>query len=384
MLAALILLSINLRPTASAPGPVLGAIRTDLHLSGATAGLLTSLPVVCFAVFGALAPAIANRIGSHRAVVGALGVMVVGQALRLYAGSAAPFLAASILALAGMAVANVLLPSLVKQHFPDRIGLVTALYSSGIIAGLTMASMLTAPLAEQLGGWRQAFWAWVLMALATVIPWLAMLAYDRGHAPRHASTRISLARVARTRLAWFLAIFFGFQSGQAYAVFGWLASIYVEAGSTPAAAGLYLGIATGVGIPLGFLLPAYTARRQSPYALLVVIGVCGLVGYAGLALAPLAAPALWALMVAFGTAAFPIFLALMGIRARTAEGTAALSAFAQSVGYLIAIPWPLLVGVLRDATGGFTAPLAMMALMLVPLVAFGLLASRPRFLEDEL
>ncbi|GAB3623957.1 CynX/NimT family MFS transporter [Mariniluteicoccus endophyticus] len=384
MLTALLVLALNLRPTASAPGPVLDLIRADLGMSGAVAGLLTSLPVLCFAAFGALAPMLANRYGGHRVVLVSVVAMVVGQILRLHVPGQALFLAASVVALAGMAMANVLLPSLVKQHFPERIGLVTALYSTSIIVGLTAASMLTAPLALAAGGWRQAMWAWVLLALAAVGPWLVMLAHDRGHVPSHGASRISLSRVARTPLGWCMALFFGFQSGSAYSVFGWLASIYTDAGASHAAAGLYLGIATGVGIPLGFLLPAYTARKNSPYALLVAIGVGGAVGYLGLAYAPLAAPVAWALLVAIGTAAFPIFLALMGMRARTSEGTAALSAFAQSVGYLVAAPWPILMGVLRDATGSYHWPLMMLTAMLVPVTGFALLSSRPQWLEDQL
>lgn len=384
IVTALLLLSLNLRPTASAPGPVLTAIRADLGLSGAAAGLLTSLPTVAFCVFGACAPWLANRFGTHRSVIGALVVMVAGQVVRLAATTPTGFLTATIVALAGMAVANVLLPSLVKRHFPDRIGLITALYSTGITAGVTIASMLTAPLAELWGGWRHAFWAWVALAVAALVPWLTMWAYDRGHRPTLAAERIPVLAVGRTRIGWLLGLFFAFQSGQAYAVFGWLATIYTEAGSTPAAAGIWLGIATGVGIPLGFLIPAYTARVGSPYALLGIIFVAGVAGYSGLIVAPTTLPWLWAILVAVGTSAFPIFLAFMGMRARTAAGTASLSAFSQCLGYLVATPWPLLVGVLRDATGSFTAPLLMLIGMEVPLLVFGLLASRPQYLEDQL
>lgn len=384
VLGALLLLAVNLRPTAAAPGPVLITLRADLGLSASVAGLLTSLPVVCFAVFGGAAPALANRWGPHRVVVGGLGALVVGQVVRLLATDSVTFLVASVLALAGMALCNVLLPSLVKLHFPQHLGLVTACYSTALTGGLMLAAMLTAPLAQQLGGWRHAFWAWVLLAVAALGPWLALLAYDRGHRPSLGAARISLGRVARTPLAWFMAVFFGFQSGGAYTVAGWLASVYAEAGYSQGVSGLYLGIATGVAVPLGFVLPAYIARRPSPYAVIIALSLCGVAGYGGLLLAPRAAPGLWATLIAFGTSHFPIFLAFMGLRAHTSEGTAALSAFAQSVGYLLAIPWPLLAGVLRGATGSFDATLVMLIAMLVPLTVMGLLAARPMFLEDAL
>src|SRR4051812_33382389 len=153
VLVGLILLSFNLRPAAVSVGPVLEEVRHGLGLSGAEAGLLTSLPVLAFAVFGALAPSIARIVGLDRALALSLGAVVIGLGGRAAAHDAALFLGLSGVALAGMATANVLIPSLVKLHFPDRIGRATAIYTTALAIGLTSPFLLTVPIADAFGGW---------------------------------------------------------------------------------------------------------------------------------------------------------------------------------------------------------------------------------------
>ena len=151
VLVGLVLLSLNLRPAAVSVGPVLAEVRDGLGMGAASAGVLTSLPVLAFACFGALAPALASRLGVHRVTLLALLCVVAGLGTRVLVDHEAPFLALSMLALAGMAVANVVLPSLVKLHFPDRVGLVTAIYTTALSVGLTAALFLTVPISERPG-----------------------------------------------------------------------------------------------------------------------------------------------------------------------------------------------------------------------------------------
>ena len=183
-LVALLCLAFNLRPVAVSVGPVLTEITAELGLTGTTAGLLTSLPTLCFAAFGAAAPWVARKLGDHGTIAVALLALIAGQVLRLLADDAVGFLLASALALAGMAMANVLLPSLVRQHYPDRIGLVTALYSLTLTIGVTVASMATVPLAVALGGWRAGLGTIVIAAVVALLFWLPML--RGGHATRGA------------------------------------------------------------------------------------------------------------------------------------------------------------------------------------------------------
>lgn len=386
MLLALTVLAFNLRPLASSVGPVLPQLQTDVGLTGTTAGILTSLPTACFAVIGAVAPALARRFGLHRVIgVGILAILV-GGFTRTLVHDQVSFLSLSALGLAGMALSNVLAPSVVRRHFANHVGLVTAFYSLTLSIGVAVSSGLTVPLAQAMGGWRAAFAVWCVPVVVSLLAWLPALRHDRGHGERRAQTGrgISLAAVARTRLGWLLGLFFGFQSAQAYSIFGWLPSIYMAAGLSQAEAGAMLGICTGLGIPLAFLWPAYMGRNPRPTALFIVVVVAGVAGYAGLLLAPATWPWLWAALIAVGTSSFPMILALFGLRARTAEGTAALSGFAQTVGYCIAIGGPLSLGVVHELTDSWFWPVLALGLFTVPmtLAGFGAIASGD--IEDQL
>ena len=381
-LVCVVVLAINLRPPAIAIAPVLGDIRADLGLNGVLAGLLTTLPLLCFAGFGSVAAALAARIGLHRTALAALVAMAVGQAVRVAVPQVAVFLLATVVALGGMAVGNVLLPSIVRRHFPDRIGLVTGVYSLVLGTGVALASLLSAPVAGASGSWRWALAIWIGTAALAALPWAGISRHDVHQQTEHAAIR--LGQVARTRLGWVMALFFAVQSFHAYSVFGWLPTIYADAGLSDARAGLMLTITTGLGLPLAFWVPHYVATARRPQWLLVVIPSAALTAFFGLMLAPAAAPWLWAMLLCVGLSGFPAYLSLVGMRARTPSGTAALSGFSQSVGYLFAGIGPFLMGVLSEATEGWHAPLAVLVALCPALGVLGWLAARPVYLEDQL
>ena len=379
------MLSFNLRPAAVSVGPVLDEVRTGLDMAPATAGLLTSLPVLAFALFGALAPWLATVVGVHRVTLGALVSVVVGLGLRAFVDASLPFLALSMLALAGMATANVLLPSLVKLHFPDKVGQVTALYTTALAIGLTSALTLTVPISEGAGGsegWRWGLGSWAALALIAALPWLALVAHDQ-HTERSGGG-VRLQDVGRTRLGLAMAVFFGLQSLQAYAVFGWFATLWRDTGFSPTTAGLLVGLVAGVSIPLSLWLPATAARLDDQRTLLTVVIACYPIGYAVLLVAPhaLAVPA--AITIGIGTCTFPLILVLIGLRSRTPAGTAALSGFTQSVGYLLAAGGPFAVGVLHEASGGWTWSLLLLMALCVPQLVLGRYVARPAYIEDQL
>ena len=381
-------LAFNLRPAAVSVGPVLDEVRHGLHLTAGETGLLTSLPVLSFAIFGALAPRFARALGMHRVTLLALLAVAGGLWARSRTESGPVFLLLSFLSLAGMAVANVLLPSLVKLHFPDRVGLLTSMYSTFLALGLTSASVLTVPIAEAGADsghaldWRLGLATWAATAAIAVLPWFALLRHDVRE--RTQAQHLGLAAVARTRLGWVMALFFGLQSLQAYVIFGWFAKLYRDAGFSASTAGLLLGVATGISIPLSFVIPSLTARVADQRVLLTAVMACYPVAYVGLLVAPVDGAWVWAVTAGIGTTTFPLILTLIGLRARTPVGTAALSGFTQSVGYLLSAIGPFGVGVLHDATHGWTVPLWALIAVCVPQYLVGLRACRPAYLEDEL
>ncbi|MCW2843644.1 MAG: major facilitator superfamily 1 [Nocardioides sp.] len=382
ILTGLVLLSLNLRPAAVSVGPVLAEVRAALGMSPVAAGLLTSLPVLAFAVFGALAPAAAQRLGVHRVTLLALIAVVLGLAGRAVTGSETLFLVLSMLALGGMAMANVLLPSLVKLHFPDAVGRVTSIYTTALSVGLTSSLLLTVPVAHLGGSWRWGLGIWAVLALLAALPWIGLVAHDRNldQGPR----TIRFIDVARTRLGWAMALFFGLQSMQAYAVFGWFAQLWRDNGYSAGQAGALVALLAGVSIPLSLWAPSAVARRTDQARILLAVMLCYPIGYVGLLIAPHDLAIVWALFVGVGAVTFPIVLVLIGLRTRTPQGTAALSSFTQSAGYLLAVLGPFGVGTLYDATGGWTAPLVLLLVLMVPQVAVGMYVARPAAIEDQL
>jgi MFS transporter, CP family, cyanate transporter len=383
VLIAIAALALNLRPPALAIAPVLPEIRADLGIGGLLAGVLTTLPPLCFAVIGVLAPAIVARLGLHRAALVSLLAIAIGQAVRVLVPLPVVFFVATVVALMGMATGNVLLPSLVRRHFPDRIGRVTGIYSLALGTGVALSSLIAVPLAIVTGSWRWSLGIWIITALIAAVPWVRLATEPR---PIGSSTKpvIRISHVARTRVGWIIALFFGIQSIQAYSIFGWLPTIYIDAGLAPAPAGLMLTITTGLGLPLAFWVPHHIATTQRPQWLIALIPSCGLMGYLGLIIAPTTLPGLWAILLAVSLSAFPAFLALTGMRGQTPAGTAALAGFSQSVGYFLAAIGPFAMGVLSEATGGWTVPMIFLLALCVPLEIFGQLAVRPNSLESEL
>ncbi|WP_245644628.1 MFS transporter [Nocardioides jensenii] len=376
------MLAVNLRPAAVSVGPVLAEVTDGLAMSHTVAGVLTSLPVIAFAGFGALAPGLARIAGVHRVTLFSLLLVTAGLGLRAVVDRPAGFLALSMVALAGMAAANVLLPSLVKLHFPDRVGAITAVYTTSLAIGLTGALTLTVPVADSLGGWRVGLGVWAVVALVAALPWLFMIGHDQH--PDAAPHDIRLGQVARTRLGLAMALFFGLQSLQAYAIFGWFAQLWRDNGYSATTAGLLLGVVAAISIPLSLWIPAAAARRTDQRGVLLAVMACYPIGYVGLMLAPHSLAFVWAVLVGIGACTFPLILTMIGLRSRTPAGTAALSGFTQSAGYLLAAVGPFTVGAIYDATGGWTWPLAFLLALTVPQLLVGLYAARARFIEDEL
>ncbi|WP_217208601.1 CynX/NimT family MFS transporter [Streptomyces sp. AC550_RSS872] len=405
----IVLTALNLRPAITSLGALLEEVRDGLGMSGSVAGLLTSVPPLCFALFGVMAPRLARRFGPGAVVCAGMAAITAGLLLRPYVGSTAGFLAASALALMGIALSNVLMPVIVKHWFPDRVGSMTGLYSMALALGTASAAAVTVPMTEVLGGsWQTGLAVWAGLAALAVLPWIPFVrdrdrdqerergrdqererGRDGGAAPgfsaqeKHARVVAPTLRITRSRTAWALAVYFGLQATGAYITMGWMAQIFRDAGVHAGTAGLLLAVTMVMGVPLAFVIPRLATRLPHQGPIVLALGVCGLVGYAGLYLAPVAGSWAWALLLGVSNCSFPLALTLVGMRARTSAGVAQLSGFAQSTGYLISIPGPLLVGVLYQHSGGWGLPIALMAGLMIPQMAVGVLAGRNRTVEDE-
>ncbi|MFB7518262.1 CynX/NimT family MFS transporter [Streptomyces sp. NPDC056144] len=391
----LVLAALNLRPAITSLGALLEEVSAGLHMSGSVAGVLTSVPPLCFAVFGITAPRLARRFGPAAVVCAGMAAIFLGLVLRPFASGTAAFLAASALALMGIAVSNVLMPVIVKRYFPDRVGTMTGLYSMALALGTSLAAAATVPLTEALGGdWRLGLGVWAALAALAVLAWIPLVVRDRGRgrteqvtvtAPSGSSAQVATdaPRVTRSRTAWALGCFFGLQATGAYITMGWMPQIFRDAGVPASTAGVLLAVTMVMGVPLAFVIPRLATRMRTQGPIVVALALCGLTGYTGLFFAPAAGAWAWAVLLGISNCAFPLALTMIGMRSRTGAGVVRLSAFAQSVGYLISIPGPLLVGVLYQHSGGWGLPIALMGGLMIPQMIVGTLAGRDRTIEDE-
>ncbi|MET9800090.1 MFS transporter [Streptomyces sp. NPDC006368] len=400
LILGLVLAALNLRPAITSLGALLEEVRVGLHMSGSVAGVLTSVPPLCFAVFGITAPRLARRFGPATVVFAGMAAITAGLVIRPFTGGTAAFLAASALALMGIAVSNVLMPVIVKRYFPDRVGSMTGLYSMALALGTSLAAAATVPVTDALGGsWRAGLGVWAALAAVAALAWLPLVR-DRGRRDATSPTgataseggasgasggRESAApRITRSRTAWALGCFFGLQATGAYITMGWMPQIFRDAGVSAGTAGVLLAVTMVMGVPLAFVIPRLAGRMKNQGPIVVALALCGLTGYAGLFFAPASGAWLWAVLLGVSNCAFPLALTMIGMRSRTGGGVVRLSAFAQSVGYLISIPGPTLVGALYQHSGGWGTPLALMAGLMVPQMIVGIVAGRDRTIEDEI
>jgi cyanate transporter len=380
---AIVLTALNLRTAVNSVGPVLEEIEHGLGLSSGLAGLVTSLPVLCFAALGFAGPPLSARFRDAHVLAGALLTMTAGLIVRAAAPSFWLFVAGTVLAMTGGAIGNVLLPSLVKRYFPDRTGLLVGAYTTALSLGATVTSIATQPIAARAGeeGWRWALGVWAVVSLVGALVWLLVPATAGPSRAAHRAVRMRQLVHSRTAVA--MTVFFGIQATQAYVIVGWSAQYLRDAGLSPATAGLLLGLNTLVGIPLSMFVPTLTVRPRVQWPLLLAFMGCYTAGWIGLWTAPLVAPWLWMALLGIGLGTFPMVLTLIPLRARTAETTAALSTVIQGWGYLLAAAGPLLVGVLRGVTGGYTGMFVLVLAGVVALTVLGRLVTRPRYVDDE-
>lgn len=375
---AVVLTALNLRPAITSIGPLLGEMRGALGASAVWAGVLTTLPGLCFAGAGLAAPWLARRLGLGRAISLALVVLTAGLLVRVLDGPAV-MIGGTLVAAAGIALINVLIPVVIKGSFPAQVGLMTGVYTAALQGGGAAGSAVTPMLDEAFGGWRSALGGWALLAVLALAAWL-LAAGNLGKASAaEPSTSAPGRSLLRSRLAWTVTLFFGCQAFLAYIVMGWLPEVFIDNGLSKGTAGLLLGLISLIAVPISLFVSPLAARGDSQSGWIVGLGVLGIAGVLGLFIAPTFAPLLWSVLIGLGMSVFSLALTVIALRARNPEDTARLSGMAQGLGYLLAGVGPFLFGVLHDATGGWTVPWAMVLVVYVVQMVMGALAGRNRY-----
>jgi len=376
---ALLVAALNLRIAVAALSPVLDDIERDTGVSATMAGLLNTVPVVCYGLFALAAPRLIRRFGMRRLLMLTMTVITAGIALRLLPPLVALFAGTAVIG-SGIAVGNVVIPSLIKQDFSRRAGLMTGLYSVSLFLGAAISAGLTVPLEHATGlSWRPDIALWgapAILAVAMLAPYAA----DRPAAVRTGPPPSRPRGLWCDRLAWMVTGFMGLQSLGYYSMLAWIPALLEAHHMSAGQAGWMLSyssfpaLAAALGTPI--LIRGRVRRARILVVAAVVLCACG---YLGLATAPVSLPYLW--LTAFGLGqgmCLGLALSFIVARARNVHHTAYLSTMAQSAGYLIASVGPFGLGILHDLTGGWTVPMLALTAVLVPLLMAGLGASRDR------
>ncbi|WP_328299876.1 MFS transporter [Streptomyces sp. NBC_00435] len=386
-LFGVVVLAVNLRAAITGVAPVLAELKAQFGLSGFGTSVLTTLPVLCLGVFASLAPPLARRVGAEVAVAGALVLITTGILIRLLDSPVALF-SGTVLAGAGIAAGNVLLPAIIKCQFPGRVGSVTGLAMMLMAGSGAFAAGLAVPL-DHAAGWRVAFAVWAVPSAIAATVWAVRGRVDCRCVPatRTGATGATSAPGApagsllRSPLAWSVAAFLGLVSLVFYVLVSWLPAIMREGGYPATEAGVMVSVMLLIGIPLGFVVPLLATRLGDQRPLVLVAAGLTAVGLAGLLLAP-GSGWVWVCVLGLATgSAFPLAVTLLSLRSPSPVIAAGLSGMAQTVGYLLAGLGPLGVGALRGASGGWHVPLLVVLGLVVPETYFGLRTARPGFVR---
>lgn len=381
-LLLMVAVGLNLRPAMSSVAPLLTRLQETAGLTAAQAGLLTTLPVLFLGLSAPLAPLLALRLGSERALSAALALLATGLVLRglplpgvLFVGSA---MAGSAIGLGGT-----LLPALVKRELPASADLVTGLYTMALCLGGALGAGLSVPLTALLGSWQASLMSWSLLAIVALLLWH----FSMPQRPQAAITRpeaSGLMKLLGQPLTWHVMLFMGLQSSMAYVVFGWLPSLLVGRGYTEAAAGWTMAISIMFQLVSALTAPwlARLGRDQRP-ALLFVQGLTA----AGLWLL-LMAPMAWkwpgAVLLGLGQGgSFSLALSLLVLRTANSRLAGQLSGLVQGGGYTIASMGPFMVGLQLQAGATIVTVAWILMTILALCSGFALFAGRNRRLDDR-
>lgn len=375
-----LIIAANLRAAFVTVGPLLTEISSDLRLSSSMAGLLTGLPLISFAVASPIAPRIARRLGLDRALWFALLLLMCGALARSLPVLGAIWVGTALLGV-GIAILNVLLPSLVKRDFPERVSQITGIYTAvqGVFASAGAAVVV--PIANSTDtGWRLALGIWgglALIAMAILLPRL------RNRLPAPASgpeAAVVYGSPWKSALGWQVTVFMGLQSFAFYTLMTWLPSIEQDQGISPTASGIHVSVFLFTGVAASLITGALLQRSKDQRPLALSSSILALTAYAGLAVAPQLS-LLWVVVGAMGCGSMIVIaLSLFSLRTANHVQAAELSGMAQSIGYAIAAAGPVGFGSLYDWSGGWTLPLVVMAGAMLVLCVVALQIGRNRLI----
>lgn len=379
---AIIFIALVLRPPVASMGPLLQEIQASLGVSAELIGVLAAAPVLCFGLGAFTSPWLVRKVGVNRAMLLVLIVLGLSSALRMifdYSG----LLLGTVGAGLSIAIANVLLPTIVRIQFPNKVALVTGAYTTLLAISASLAAAIAVPSSLALGGWSAALALWIIPTLLAILLWLTQIKMNHAHVAQPSqSAAEEKAAVLRSPISWSIVGLFGLQSLGFYALLGWMPSALITIGVTPQDAGNYLGFASAIGIPSGLIVSSLLSRFRSLAWWAAGTSTLTLIGFILFSIVLASGEThlliISSALIGFGmSATFPIALSLISTRASTQAQTTQLSSMAQGWGYLLAATGTFLVGFVANLSGSYTLSFIMVTGLTLIQAGFGFYAGRP-------
>lgn len=378
LLFGIVLISFTMRAPVSAVGPLVGEIQSDLLLSARAAGMITTIPVILFALVSAYAGKLVSRFRAEAIVLVSLILIASGSAVRSYLGIWGLYAGTAALGL-GIGTLNVLQPAMIREKFQDRIGAATGLYSASMTVFSAAASGAVLPLSRVLGGWRHAVSIWGILSVFALIVWLVITKIGlfakkqttKNGDPEHAADW-------KDRRLWFIALFMGLQATLYFCMISWLPSILGSKPVDPRTPGYLMLMLQLLSLITNFTVPVLTQKCASRAPIAVGLGIGYFAGLA-LVLVGTSLPVLiigCALIGLASGACIGYALTLIGMNGKTPRETARLSGFSHMIGYALAAVGPVLLGAVYDFLNAWTVPVIILMFISVLALFVGIKAGK--------
>ncbi|MDK9850489.1 CynX/NimT family MFS transporter [Staphylococcus equorum] len=388
VIIAIVFIASTLRAPLTSVGPVIEEIKQVMEIDNSVAGILTTIPLIIFAIVSPLVSKVTSRLTMSRTIFYSTILLIVALFLRI-AGDFNLFIIGTLLLGIAIAFGNVVLPSYVKWYFPMQIGLATGIYSGTMNFTAGLGGGLSFPLSEISPiGFRLSLSFWIIFGVIALLLWIPKARtgakLEQATVDQSKLKTSKKVNIVKSKLAWMVALTMGFQSMVFYTMVAWVPSILIDRGLEPTTAGYLLMLNQFSQVPMTFIFPIVASKLKDQRILVVIITILFLIGFSlfftqslvlliiGIVIAGLAMGACFSLCMTF-----------FSIRANTSEGSISLSGFGQSVGYLIAAIGPFLIGYLYDATGSWTSGVVALIIMSILIFIFGYPAAKNKVVEDE-
>ena len=371
-----ILISINLRTSIASVGPLIPYIREDLGISNTAAGFLTTLSLLTFALFSLIAPSIGRKLGHSKAIFIGILVLALGSSIRVLGEVSLLYLGTALTGI-GIVTANVLMIPFFKARIPEKLGLMTALLSTGMSLFAAIASGISVPLAEGLGwGWRGALAFWVGLMVLALIAWIPQLRLRQNPS---SAVQVPNKNVWKSTLAWQVTGFMASQSVMYFTLITWLPDLLIARGMSPTTAGWSLFYMQLISLIGTFFIPNLLLRLPQQSGVVLGVGLGYLLGYGALFFHQEWITFLSLTVIGIGSGA-SLSIAYTLISMRTAEEltTSKLSGMVQSAGYVFAALGPLFFGISLDWLGNWEVMIWLLLGMTILFLSFGIPAGKDK------